>query len=144
MPFAVKSLPDPPLERVRVDKWLWAARMFKTRSLATAACDAGHVKLNGSSVKASKAVKRGDHIEVVTPGGLRILDVIELLDKRGPATLAQQLFDDQTPPPPPKEERDITMPRRDRGEGRPTKRDRRALDRLLRAVRGPAEDEDWS
>lgn len=137
----MKSLPDPPLERVRVDKWLWAARMFKTRSLASAACDAGHVKLNGSSVKASKPVKRGDHIEVVTPGGLRILDVVELLDKRGPASLAQQLFDDQTPPPPPKEERDISMPRRARGEGRPTKRDRRALDRHLRQIQGPGPED---
>ncbi len=141
MPFAVNSLPDPPLERVRVDKWLWAARMFKTRSLASAACEAGHVKLNGASVKPSKPVKRGDHIEVVTPGGLRILDVLELLDKRGPATLAQQLFDDQTPPPPPREERDLAMPRRDRGEGRPTKRDRRALERLMRQIQGPEPSE---
>ncbi len=132
----MNKLPDPPLERVRVDKWLWAARMFKTRSLASTACDAGHVKLNGSSAKASKVVKRGDHIEVLTPGGLRILSIVELLDRRGPASLAQQLYEDHTPPPPPPEQRDVFMPRRERGDGRPTKRDRRELERFFKRVDG--------
>jgi len=115
-------------ESVRVDKWLWAARLFKTRSLASKACTAGHVKLNGDSVKASKSVRRGDHLEVVTPGGLRIVDVVLLSEKRGPAKVARTLYEDHTPPPPPKGERDFAV--RERGSGRPAKRDRRLLIRL--------------
>lgn len=117
------------LERVRLDKWLWAARMFKTRSMATAACDAGHVKLNGQSSKASKQIKPGDRIDVVTPGGKKNLEVVALHDKRGPASEAQLLYTDHTPPEP------DALPgikdgRRDRGAGRPSKRDRRDLNRL--------------
>lgn len=113
---------------VRVDKWLWAARMFKTRSQASKACTAGHVKLNGESVKASKAVRRGDHLEVHTAGGLRIVDVLLLSEKRGPASIARTLYEDHTPPPPPKEERTFAV--RERGSGRPEKKDRRLLIRL--------------
>lgn len=116
-------------DSVRVDKWLWAARMFKTRSMATAACDAGHVKLNGSSAKASKAVRVGDTLDVTTPGGRKNLEVIKLGDKRGPATVAQTLYLDHTPPEPPKDPYRIDE-RRDRGLGRPSKRDRRELERL--------------
>lgn len=116
---------------VRVDKWLWAARLFKTRSQAGKACAAGHVKLNGESVKASKSVRAGDHLEVHTPKrGLRILDVLRLSDKRGPASVARTLYEDHTPPPPPKEERDFAV--RERGSGRPVKRERRLLNRLRR------------
>lgn len=103
--------------------------MFKTRSIATAACDAGHVKLNGQSSKASKQVKPGDRIDVVTPGGKKNLEVVALHDKRGPASEAQLLYTDHTPPEP------EALPgmkdgRRDRGAGRPSKRDRRDLNRL--------------
>jgi ribosome-associated heat shock protein Hsp15 len=118
-----------PLESVRIDKWLWAARMFKTRSLATAACNAGHVKLDGDSIKPSRVVRRGDHLEVLTPGGERILDVVELAERRGPASVARTLYDDKTPPPPPKEET-VAVVERERGMGRPSKRDRRQLRRL--------------
>lgn len=127
----VGGLASPPAigpESVRVDKWLWAARLFKTRSQASKACTAGHVKLNGDSVKASKVVRPGDHLEVQTPGGLRIVDVTRLSDKRGPAAVARTLYDDHTPPPPPREERDFAV--RARGAGRPAKRDRRLLIRL--------------
>jgi ribosome-associated heat shock protein Hsp15 len=119
------------LSAVRIDKWLWAARMYKTRSVASDACDAGHVKLNGSSTKPSKTVKKGDRVEANTPGGRKILEVVALAEKRGPASFAQQLYLDHSPPPPPK---DLSGPdgRRDRGEGRPTKRERRLLDRLKR------------
>jgi ribosome-associated heat shock protein Hsp15 len=119
------------LSEVRIDKWLWAARCFKTRSVATDACAAGHVKLNGVSVKASKVVRVGDNIEVLTPGGERILEVQAIGDKRGPASVAAQLYIDHTPPPPPKEER-VGVPVRERGMGRPSKRDQR----LLRKLRG--------
>lgn len=113
---------------VRIDKWLWAARMFKTRSAASTACTAGHVKVGGDSVKA-KTVKPGDHIDVLTPGGPRQLEVVALGDRRGTAAIAQTLYVDHTPAPPPKEEIPIE-PRRERGAGRPTKRDLRELRRL--------------
>jgi len=115
---------------VRLDKWLWAARCFKTRSKASSACSDGHVMLNGSTGKASSKVKVGDRVEVVIPGGrFRILEVKALLDKRGPAEVAEQLFDDHSPPPPPKHDPlfDPSV-EIERGKGRPTKRDRRRYD----------------
>lgn len=118
-----------PLSSVRIDKWLWAARMFKTRSTASTACTAGHVKIDGESVKSSKLVKPGDHIHVMTPSGLRQLEVVALGDRRGPAAVAQTLYIDHTPPPPPKEELAFE-PVRERGAGRPTKKDLRELRRL--------------
>ena len=117
------------LTSVRIDKWLWAARMFKTRSSASTACSAGHVKLEGVSVKASKAVKPGDEIHVVTPGGPRVLEVAALGDRRGPATVAQTLYVDHTPAPPPKDKQ-VMEGLRERGAGRPTKRDIRDLRKL--------------
>ena len=117
------------LTTVRVDKWLWAARMFKTRSAASTACTAGHVKIGGESAKASKTVKPGDHIDVLTPGGPRNLEVVALGDRRGPASVAQSLYVDHTPPPPPKEELPLE-PHRERGAGRPTKKDLRDLRKL--------------
>lgn len=123
-------MPDP--TEVRIDKWLWAARMFKTRSLASDACGAGHVKLDGVSVKAAKVVRVGDRLEVRTPGGLRILEVAGIGERRGPAEQARALYVDHSPPPPPKEERALLMDTttRDRGAGRPSKRDLRDLKRL--------------
>jgi len=116
---------------VRVDKWLWAARFFKTRAMASKACDAGHVTVDGASAKSSKAIRVGNRIEAQTPGGLRIVVVTLLHDKRVAATLAQTFYEDHTPPPPPRDD----TPRvgsRERGAGRPTKRERRELDRLRR------------
>lgn len=118
-----------PLTSVRVDKWLWAARMFKTRSSASTACSAGHVKIDGESVKASKAVKPGARIDVQTPGGRRELEVVALGDRRGPASVAQTLYIDHTPPPPPKDQQNLEG-LRERGAGRPTKREQRDLRKL--------------
>ena len=112
-----------------MDRWLWAARMFKTRSLASKACVAGHVKCNGVTVKAAKPVRVGDEIEVVVATRLRILFVLKLADKRGPAAVARTLYEDRSPPPEPKAERD-TFVERDRGAGRPVKRERRILSRI--------------
>lgn len=119
---------------VRLDKWLWAARCFKTRSMATDACDGGHCTVDGRVAKPGQRVKLGQQIEVQTPGGLRVLEVRALGDKRGSAAEAQALFVDHSPPPP--EVDPITrllakQPnfRREAGTGRPTKRDRRMLDR---------------
>jgi ribosome-associated heat shock protein Hsp15 len=121
----------PELSEVRIDKWLWAARCFKTRSAASDACAGGHVKLNGNSAKAAKTVRAGDRIEVVTAGGLRILEVAGIGDRRGPASVAVTLYVDHTPPPPPKEER-LAVPVRDRGAGRPSRRELQ----LIRKARG--------
>lgn len=124
-----QSLTTLPGATVRLDKWLWAARCFKTRSLASEACNAGHVKLNGDSAKPSKALRVGDQLEVRTPGGLKLLEVCALAEKRGPAAAAQKLYLDHTPPPPPKEETPGTT-YRERGTGRPSKRDLRQIQKL--------------
>ena len=112
---------------VRVDRWLLAARVFKTRALAQRACTGGHVKINDQPVKPGHLVKRTDRIVVESPRGLRILVVRELASRRLGAPGAKELYEDQSPPPPPKEK--IVAPR-ERGAGRPTKAERRAIDRL--------------
>ncbi len=117
-----------PMTAVRLDKWLWAARCFKTRSLASAACSAGHVKVNGSAGKAAKLVRVDDKIVVRTPVGDRILVIVGLSDRRGPASVARELYKDLTPPRPPREKAPVIE--RDRGLGRPSKRDRRKIEKL--------------
>jgi ribosome-associated heat shock protein Hsp15 len=113
----------------RADVWTSSVRLYKTRSMASAACKAGHVSVNDVKVKPSQAVHVGDRVEALTDGGLRIVVVSRIIVKRVGAAVAVTCYVDHTPPPPPKEETAF-MPRRDRGAGRPTKRDRRALDRL--------------
>lgn len=116
---------------VRVDAWLWAVRVFKSRSLATSACKGGHVEVDGARAKPSTLVREGTRV-VVTGERNRILVVRQLLTKRVSATLAGEAAIDETPPPPPREERPAPVFARERGSGRPTKRDRRELDRLRR------------
>jgi ribosome-associated heat shock protein Hsp15 len=116
------------MDSVRIDKWLWAARLYKHRSKATAACAAGHVMIDDVAVKASKAVRPGSRVEAVTAGGKRILEVVALADKRGPVALAESLYIDHSPPPPPPD----PWVQIERGVGRPTKRDRRRLERIKR------------
>jgi len=117
-------------DSVRIDKWLWAARVFKTRSLAADACDGGKVDVNDQSVKPAKNVRPGDSIKVTLPQGRRrILKVVALSDRRGSATVACTLFEDLTPPEPPRM-RLAPPPYRAPGAGRPTKRERRTMDRL--------------
>jgi ribosome-associated heat shock protein Hsp15 len=121
-----------PLESVRLDKWLWAARVFKTRSLATAACDGGKVDVNAQAAKPAKGLRRGDVIRVsLPPDRHRVLKVALVGDRRGSASVARALFEDLTPPAPPRT-RLAPPPRRLPGAGRPTKRERRELDRLRR------------
>jgi ribosome-associated heat shock protein Hsp15 len=117
------------LTSARVDSWIWAVRLVKTRSLATAACRAGHVRLNGERVKAAQPVRIGDEIRYRDSGFDRIVVVRALLVKRVSAAVATESYTDLTPPPPPREEVALA-PIRDRGAGRPTKRERRDLDRL--------------
>ncbi len=112
-----------------MDSWTWAVRLYKTRSQATAACRAGHVRVNGERAKPATTVKVGD--EVVVRGGERerIVEVVKLLVKRVGATVAADAVIDRSPPPPPRELR-VAVAQRDRGAGRPTKRERRDIDRL--------------
>lgn len=118
-----------PLTTARVDSWTWAVRMFKTRSQATAACRAGHVKVNGERAKSAQAVRIGDEVRVRISGFDRILVVSKIMIKRVSAPVAAECFVDKTPPPPPREEVAL-LPMRDRGAGRPTKRERREIDKL--------------
>jgi ribosome-associated heat shock protein Hsp15 len=121
-----------PLESVRLDKWLWAARVFKTRSLAAAACDGGKVDVNEQAAKPARPLRPGDVLRVsLPPGRRRVLKVAALGDRRGPAAAARALFEDLTPPEPPRA-RLAPPPRREPGSGRPTKRERRQIDRLQR------------
>lgn len=111
---------------VRVDSWLWAVRIYKTRSAATTACRAGHVRVNGEKVKASQSVKPGDELRVRIAGFDRILVVRQTLTKRVGAPVAATAVDERTPP----REPTAMLAVRDRGAGRPTKRERREIDRL--------------
>jgi ribosome-associated heat shock protein Hsp15 len=115
---------------VRIDKWLWAARFFKTRSQAATACDGGKVDVNDQAVKPSRLLRPGDLVKVTLDRGRRrIVKVNALDDRRGPATTARALYDDLTPAEPPRSRR-APPPYRPPGAGRPTKRERRDLDRL--------------
>ncbi len=117
------------LASVRVDRWLCAARVFKSRTEAQKACDGGRVKVNDAAVRSSHGVHVGDRISAQAPRGPVVLVVTELEDKRQPAARARELYEDHSPPPPPREERTAT---RLRGAGRPTKSERRALERMRR------------
>jgi ribosome-associated heat shock protein Hsp15 len=117
---------------LRIDKWLWAARFFKTRTLASAACEGGKVDLNDQAAKPSRAVRPGDVVRMTLDHGRRrVAKVIALDDRRGPASTARTLYEDLTPPEPPRP-RQAPPPYRAPGAGRPTKRERRDLERLRR------------
>ncbi|MFF7204077.1 RNA-binding S4 domain-containing protein [Streptomyces sp. NPDC008141] len=114
---------------VRVDVWIWSVRLTKTRSQAAAACKAGHVRVNGERVKPAHGLRVGDQLRLFHAGRERVVVVSTILRKRVGAPVAVQAYADNSPPPPPRE---FTAPVaiRDRGAGRPTKRDRRELERL--------------
>ena len=113
----------------RVDSWIWAVRLAKTRSAATAACRAGHVQVNGERAKAAQPVHIGDEVRLRNTDLERTVQVARLVAKRVGASVAIECFVDLTPPPPPREEVAATI-LRDRGAGRPTKRERRYLEKL--------------
>jgi ribosome-associated heat shock protein Hsp15 len=115
------------VDSVRIDQFLCAARIFKSRTAAQEACTGGHVKVNDAAVKPSHVVRIGDEVRATAPRGLVIVKVLALSDKRLSPPLARALYEDHSPPPPPREQ---WMPQRARGAGRPTKADRRALQRL--------------
>ncbi len=123
-----------PLDRMRLDKWLWAARFFKTRGLATEAIDHGRVKLNGVRVKPAREVKPGDRLEVQLGDIGWILTVRALSMQRGPAPVAQALYEED---PASQARRQQQMSERKLAgnpaaaiKGRPTKRDRRQIHRF--------------
>lgn len=118
------------LESVRVDAWLWAVRVYKSRSLATTACKAGHVQVDGVRAKPSTLLRPGSRVVVRGGERHRILLVQQLLAKRVSAPLAAAAVIDESPAPPPRAERPAPVALRDRGAGRPTKRERRDLMRL--------------
>lgn len=119
---------------VRVDVWLWSVRVYKTRSAASSACKAGHVRSNGVTVKPSTNVSVGDEVRVRQHGFDRILGVTAIISKRAGAPIATQCYEDRTPERP--RETIPQVPVRDRGAGRPTKKDRREMDSLRQALRG--------
>ena len=125
-----------PLLIVRLDKWLWAARFFKTRQLAIEAINAGHVELNGDRAKPAKSVKAGDAVTVRKPPYQYAVVVKAVSDKRGAATLARELFTETTASVAAREKllaelREMPAPI---FKGRPTKRDRRTLENWQRAA----------
>jgi ribosome-associated heat shock protein Hsp15 len=123
------SAPASALVTTRVDRWTWAVRLFRTRALAAAAIRSGHVKVNGDRAKPATHVKLGDEVRVRQDGLERIVVVARVIEKRVGAGLVADVLVDHTPPPPPPEEVAL-VPTRDRGAGRPTKRERREIEKF--------------
>lgn len=123
-------------DSLRLDKWLWYARFFKTRSLATKVCTSGKLRLGGALInKAHHKLKPGDVLTFPQGNHIRVIRVVALAERRGPASEAQALYEDLKPPEPanrlPRQSGPASsVAARERGAGRPTKRERRALERL--------------
>ena len=119
---------------VRIDKWLWAARFFKTRAIAVKACDLSRVKSNGQIAKPAREVKVGDHLEITTDSGLHTIQVLKLTETRGPASEAQLLFfesdESQAARAKAQEERKAMFSFERLPALKPTGKDRRQLTRL--------------
>ena len=122
-----------PSDAPRLDKWLWAVRLYKTRSLAIAACQAGHVKIDDQRVKPSRPVRLGEVIEARTGDIVRRYRVLAFLERRVGAGMVPQFAEDLTPPGELTKRREPRLEplfHRPKGAGRPTKRDRRLLDEV--------------
>lgn len=123
---------------VRMDKWLWAARFFKTRALASRACELGRIMSNGQHAKASREVRAGDRLQVKNEAGDFHVDVVLLSEMRGPAAVAQTLYSETEASRALRlklaEERKALPHLEALREGKPSKRDRRELDRFRRRV----------
>ena len=126
------------MDRQRIDKWLWHARVVRTRSAAAALAASGHVRLNGARIDAaSRPVKAGDVVTVALDRTVRVLKVTGFAERRGSAEAARVLAEDLTPAlERASEPQSAPAPMREPGAGRPTKRERRELDRLR-------DGEDW-
>ena len=116
------------VESTRVDRWLWSVRLTKTRPDAAEACRGGHVRVNGKPAKPATMISPGDEVRARVGQTTRVVEVVRVIHKRVGAADAATCFVDRTPKPPPTEA--VPVAARDRGAGRPTKRDRRLLDRL--------------
>ena len=120
---------------MRIDKWLFNVRAFKSRSIAADACNGGKVKLNGRSIKPSHIIAAGDSVHFQTPAGQKIFKAITLIERRVSAEKAKGCYDDLSPVPEGNEKMPSVFykfPNRERGSGRPTKKERRDMDRLRR------------
>ncbi|MEM0992873.1 MAG: RNA-binding S4 domain-containing protein [Bacteroidota bacterium] len=121
------------LKKVRIDKWLWSVRIFKTRTMSTNACKSGKVKIGGDNVKASYLVQRGEEISVRKNGFDLRFKVLDLIEKRVGAPIAQKCYEDLTPEEELNKYNDWFVGKgraeiRQKGAGRPTKRERRQID----------------
>src|ERR1700734_1217213 len=114
----------------RVDSWIWSVRLVKTRSAAASACRAGHVRVNGIRVKPAHSVRPGDEVRLRYEGRERVVVVQRVITKRAAAPVAVECYIENGPPPPPREQA-VPVAARDRGTARPTKRERRSIDKLL-------------
>jgi ribosome-associated heat shock protein Hsp15 len=116
---------------VRIDKWLWAARFFKTRALAARACELGRIQWNGQSAKPAREVKAGDVLHIKTEGGDFQVEVLQVSEMRGPVSVAQMLYSESEASREARikaaQERKAMMNYAPAPEGRPTKRDRRRI-----------------
>jgi ribosome-associated heat shock protein Hsp15 len=122
----------PEIQKIRIDKWLWSVRMYKTRTLATEACAAGKIKIDGDTVKPSYLLKPGQLINISRQGEKWTLKSITLIEKRVGAAIAAACYEDLTPP---EEKNKLLFPAsfyevRDKGTGRPTKKNRREIDKF--------------
>jgi ribosome-associated heat shock protein Hsp15 len=113
----------------RVDSWIWSVRLASTRQAATGACRAGHVRVNGSRVKPAHAIRAGDEVRLRQADRERVVVVVRIISKRVGAPVAAECYIDHSPPP--RAEVAAPVAVRERGSGRPTKRERRRIDNLL-------------
>ena len=133
-------------QEARIDKWLWAARIYKTRTLAADACKNGRIAINGAQTKPSRTVKAGDKVSVKKPPVTYTFLVRQAIEKRVGAKLLPDIMENITPP---EQYEVLEMSRisgfvdRARGTGRPTKKERRALDAFVDPALFGFEDEDW-
>jgi ribosome-associated heat shock protein Hsp15 len=120
----------PTIDETRIDRWLCAVRLVKTRPLATHLCEGGHVRINGSAAKPSTKVRPGDRVEALIADRERVVEVVRPIESRVGAAVAATCYVDHSPPIVPVTGPDVRVTR---GEGRPSKRLRREFDRLRRA-----------
>ncbi|MBT8472151.1 MAG: RNA-binding S4 domain-containing protein [Marinicaulis sp.] len=125
---------DDAVQSQRIDRWLWSARFFKTRTLASKFVNDFNVRISrgtqtNHAEKPSTTVREGDTLVFTKNERLKIIEIVKLAERRGPATEARTLYVDKSPPPPPKKEKQLTV-YREKGAGRPTKKDRRAIDAI--------------
>lgn len=120
--------------QIRIDKWLWHARFFKSRTLAGKLCHAGKLRVNEQLIsKAHVLVGPGDVLTFAKENAVKVVKILDIGTRRGPAPEARALYEDLSPPPPAKADPGLSGPAglREPGSGRPTKAERRALDRLM-------------